>query len=107
MKRYIALFVLLTVMGQFYYAHAVFKHENPILAQEYDTPTASTLDDFSPVGGDGKLKITFLFLGTILVVTFIFVFSFNRFVQFVKRRTVLCPIFYQSNYLISTSLKIS
>lgn len=105
MKKYIALFVLLMVVGQFYYANANIKHENPILIQEYDTPTTTASADFSPTGGDGKLKITSIYFETVIILTLLFSFSFNRFIQYVKRRSVLSAKFYQSNYLITTSLK--
>ncbi|MFS0673231.1 hypothetical protein [Ornithinibacillus sp. 179-J 7C1 HS] len=106
MKKLITLLVLLTVTGQFYYANIDGKHENQLFTQEYEAPTNSSSADFSPFSsGDGKLKISFTLFGTFLVFVSILSLSCSPFVLMVKRRTVLCPKFYQANYLVHSPLK--
>ncbi|WP_010097646.1 hypothetical protein [Ornithinibacillus scapharcae] len=110
MKKYFALFVLLSVVGQFFYSNHVsnfdLKHDNPVYIQEFELVNASPSEDSHPSYGDGNQKISSilnaLFLGLVLTITVIFYHSVKR----IKRLIQLYPVFYQGNYLIPTSSNI-
>jgi hypothetical protein len=104
LKKYFALLILLSVITHTYFIGMIdSKADNPLVIQEAETISSVILADIHPVDGDLKQKghhvIHQVFVTLILILTF----SFHRFIQFIKRRTILCPILYQSNYLITSS----
>ena len=108
LKKYFALLILISVITHSYLVGIIdLKHDNPLVLQENETISYSVTGDIHPVDGDLKQKgyngIHELFIVLILIVTF----SFHRFIQFIKRISITCPIFFQSKYLINSPLKIN
>jgi hypothetical protein len=103
LKKYFALILLFSVLTHSYFVGMIdSKTDNPLFIQETETISSFTSGEIHPADGDLKQKgphvIHELFVTLILIVTFFF----HHFIQFIMRRTILCPVLFQSNYLITS-----
>jgi len=102
MVRYLALIFLLLFSGicQTYIDHhSPLHYENQIVMDHESFP-----NEYDPIGDKDKL-IYFSTLISLLLFSYFFTNVTPSLIQHIRRKTLLTPIFYQSNYVIIAPLK--